>query len=170
MPTWLKNLLQYEPAVAAWVAGGGLTALLISTLHLDPTVAGAVATLVSAAATVYTVVMVRPVAVPTLIGALATAATAVGAFGLHVPAEGIAFGSAVLSAVLGLLLRQNVIPTLRLATGGGTAGAPLTWVWTVNQPVISSPTTAATWTAATSNAAVQVDVQPTPPEVPPATV
>lgn len=110
----LKGLLKYEPAMAAWVASGGLTAILITALHVDPTIAATIATITSAAATVYSAATARPVAVSMLVGALATAATALGGFGLHLPAAGIAAGAAILSTVLGLVFRANLTPAARL--------------------------------------------------------
>lgn len=119
---WLANLLRYEPTVAAWVANGGLAALLLA-LHVGATPTAAVVSVATALATIYTAVQVRPVAVPALVGALATIATAAAAFGLRLPAADVSTGVTVLSAVLALLLRQNVIPVLRLAPPPSAAPA-----------------------------------------------
>lgn len=114
----LKNLLTLEPAVAAWVASGGLSVVLITTLHVNTVLAATIVTLVSAAATVYTAVMTRPIAVPMLVGALATAATALGTFGLHIDPTLLATAVAVLNAVLGLVFRANLTPAAKLKPGG----------------------------------------------------
>lgn len=121
MPAWLKNLWAFEPAALAWAVNGGLAALLGVALHLGPTPVAAVATVTTALSTVVTAVKARPVNVSVLVGSLATIATACAAFGLHLPAPVIATGTAVLSAVLGLVFRANLTPAARVsgpAVGG----------------------------------------------------
>jgi hypothetical protein len=110
----LKGLLTLEPAVAAWVASGGLAAILITALHVNPVVAASIATIVSGAATIYTAVTARPIAVSMLVGALATGATALAGFGLHLSPDAIAAGAAILSTVLGLVFRANLTPAVKL--------------------------------------------------------
>lgn len=114
MWTKLKALLACEPAVVAWAVNGGLAAALVFLFHLDGTQAAAVTTITTALAAAFTAVKARPVAVSVLVGAAATIATACAAFGLDLSPQLIATGVAVLSAVLGLVFRQNLTPSVKL--------------------------------------------------------
>lgn len=114
MWTKLKALLAYEPAVLAWAINGGLAAALVFIFHLDATQAAAVTTITTALAAAFTAIKARPVAVSVLVGAAATVATACAAFGLNLTPQLIATGVAVLSAVLGLVFRQNLTPSIKL--------------------------------------------------------
>lgn len=128
---WLRRLFTYEPAVAAWVAGGGLAVLAAWVPGLTSAGEAAVATAAAAAATVYTAVHARPADVPTIIGALATIVTADAAFGFHPAPRWIALGTAASSIVLTLALRANLTPAvtyrhqvLGLPPGGVGFGPP----------------------------------------------
>lgn len=112
--TYLREMLAYEPAVAAWAADGGVAALAGFVFHVSSTQEAAITTICTALAALYTAVRARPVAVPALTGAVATIATAAAAFGLHLPAGVISTGVTVLSAVLALILRQNLTPAVAL--------------------------------------------------------
>jgi hypothetical protein len=112
----LKQILSYEPAVAAWCISGGLAALLAFAFHVSGTQEAAITVICAGLATVYTAVMTRPVAVPLIVGSLATIATACGAFGLHLGANEIATGATILSGILALILRQNLTPSASLAS------------------------------------------------------
>jgi len=114
--TRLKALLAYEPAALAWAVNGGLAAALVFLFHLDGTQAAAVTTITTALAAAFTAVKARPVAVSVLVGSAATIATACAAFGLNLTPQVIATGVAVLSAVLGLVFRQNLTPAMRVTT------------------------------------------------------
>lgn len=106
----LKNLLAYEPAALAWSVNGGLAMILSYLVHLSPTQVAAVTTITMALSTIYTAARARPVAVSVLVGGLSTIAVAGGAFGLHLTADQIGTGVTVLSAILGLVFRQNLTP------------------------------------------------------------
>lgn len=125
MTIWkrLAGLLTYEPAVAAWAAAGGLAVLLGSVAHLSTVQEAAVTTIATALAALYTAVQTRPVAVSALVGALATGITAAAGFGLHVSPTWIGVGTAVLSAVLSVLLRPNITPAARLRRKPGPVAA-----------------------------------------------
>lgn len=113
MWTKLKALLAYEPAALAWAVNGGLAAVLVFLFHLDGTQAAAVTTITTALAAAFTADKARPVAVSVLVGSAATIAIACAAFGLNLTPQLIATGVAVLSAVLGLVFRQNLTPSIR---------------------------------------------------------
>jgi predicted lipid-binding transport protein (Tim44 family) len=109
--TRLKALWVYEPAVLAWATNGGVAALAAFVLHLSGTQTAAVTIITTALAAAVTAYQARPVNVSVMVGSLATIATAGAAFGLHLPAQAIATGTAVLSVVLGLVFRANLTPT-----------------------------------------------------------
>jgi hypothetical protein len=81
--TWLAE----NPAITAWFFNGGAALFVAYALGLDHIEEAAIATIISAAATVYTAVRARPVAIPLLIGALVTGITAAGAFGFQPSAK-----------------------------------------------------------------------------------
>lgn len=112
--TRLRALLAAEPAVAAWAANGGLALILGYVAHLSSVQEAAVTTIATAVAAVFTAVQARPVAVSVLTGAVATAVTAAGAFGLHLPSEVLAAGVSLLSVLLGLVFRANLTPLVNL--------------------------------------------------------
>lgn len=110
----LRALLAYEPALAAWATNGGLALILAYLVHLNTVQEAAVTTIATALAAIWTASAARPVAVSALVGALATAVTAAGAFGLHLPAPVLAAGVSLLSSVLAVLFRANLTPAARL--------------------------------------------------------
>jgi hypothetical protein len=109
---WLRRLFTYEPAVAAWAGSGGLAVLAAWVFGLTSAEEAAVATAVTAAATIYTAVQTRPADVPSIIGGLTTIVTAAAAFGFHPPAHWIALGTAAASVILPLVLRVNLTPAV----------------------------------------------------------
>lgn len=111
---YLKQLLSYEPVVAAWAVSGGLAILLGSVFHISSTEEAAVTTIVTALAGIYSWSMTQQKSVSILTGAISTIIVAAAAFGLHVPSNVLGVGVAVLSAVIMLVLRQNVSPTAAL--------------------------------------------------------
>jgi len=115
--TKLRELLAYEPAVVAWAVNGGVATVLAFLLNLDGTQTATVTTITTALAAIVTAVQARPVAVSVVTGALATVAQAVAAFGLNLPPTVIGAITAVASAVLGLLFRQNLTPAVTLRGG-----------------------------------------------------
>lgn len=106
----LRDVLAYEPALAAFAVNGGLALVLGSLVHISSFQEAAVTTIATAVVSVYTAVRTRKVSVSVLTGALTTALVAAGAFGLHWSAQEIGTATAVGSVVVGLLLRQNVSP------------------------------------------------------------
>ena len=115
--TKLRELLAYEPAVVAWAVNGGVATVLAFLLNLDGTQTATVTTITTALTAIVTAVQARPVAVSVVTGALATVAQAVAAFGLNLPPTVIGAITAVASAVLGLLFRQNLTPAVTLRGG-----------------------------------------------------
>ena len=107
---YLKNLLRYEPAVIAWAVNGGLALLLAFVFHFTSTQEAAAATIVTALATIYTLVKAGPSGVPGILGALATAVTAAAAFGFHPSAQVLAVCTSIASVLLPLIFRMNLTP------------------------------------------------------------
>lgn len=122
--TDLRAVLAAEPAVAAWAASGGAAMIAAYGFGANAAQQGAVTTIAAALATAWTAWQARPVAVPALTGALVTALTAAGTFGLHLSPHAMAAAAAVLSAVLALAFRANLTPaaTIRTAAAARTAG------------------------------------------------
>lgn len=125
-----KALWASEPAALSWAVNGGIALVCAYAFGLSHAEEAAVATIVTALAAIATAVQARPVVIPAVVGALTTALTAAGAFGLHVSPETISVGSAVVSAVLALLFRQNLTPAatirdLQPKSAPGPAPAPM---------------------------------------------
>lgn len=117
MSLWRKLLallVADEPALIAWGANGGIALIVGYLTPLSAGQAAAVTIITTAVATIYTAATARPVTVSVIMGALATLAPAVGAFGLHLPAADVTAALSVLSIVLGLLTRQAVTPAAKL--------------------------------------------------------
>jgi hypothetical protein len=114
---YVASVITGEPAVIAWFLNGGAAMLAAYVFHLSGTGEAALATIVTAAVTIYTALSARPAAVPVAVGALATILTAAGAFGLHLSGQSTAMVTTVVSIVLALLFRVNLTPvaTLRKA-------------------------------------------------------
>jgi hypothetical protein len=106
----MGNLWRYEPVILAWVLNGGLAVLLGNLIHISSTQEAAVTTIATALVTIFTALKTHPPAVSMLVGAVTTMAVAAGAFGLHLSAAEIGAGAAILSGILGLVLRANVSP------------------------------------------------------------
>jgi hypothetical protein len=115
--TRLRLLLSTEPAALLYAISAGLTPLVAMILHWSKTQTAAEATIVAALAAIITAFHARPVAIPALLGAAATIATASAAFGLKLSPDQIAAGSSALSLVLALLFRQNLTPVAFLRGG-----------------------------------------------------
>lgn len=113
MLTYLRNLWRLEPAVVAWSVNGGLASLLAFVFHFSSAQEAAVTTISTAVVALVTAAMACPPNVSVLTGALAAIATAAGAFGLHLGPQATAASVTALSAVLGLLLRQNLTPAAK---------------------------------------------------------
>jgi hydrogenase-4 membrane subunit HyfE len=90
-------------------------------LKLSTDQVGAVMTIATAAITLVTAFAVRPVSLPLIKGSAATILVAFSAFGLHLTANQVGYSTAVLSIVIGLLLRQNVVPASAAAKGSTAA-------------------------------------------------
>lgn len=118
MNLWMKfkDLLAYEPAVVAWAVNGGVATVLAFLLNLSAPQMAAVTVVTTALAALVTAIKARPVSVSIVTGALATIAQAAAVFGLHLPPTVIGAITAVASAVLGLMFRQNLTPAVKLAS------------------------------------------------------
>lgn len=107
-----------RPVAVYMYAINAVVALFVSFgLPLDHMQVAAITTIATAVFAILTAAMTRPVDVPAITGALAVAATAFGAFGLHLTADQIGEGVTVLSIVLALLLHQVITPAPALQRG-----------------------------------------------------
>lgn len=102
----------FSRPVAVWLyAINAVVALAVSFgLPLSTTQVAAITTIATALFATLTAAMTRPVDISAITGALATAAVAFGAFGLHLTADQIGEGVTVLSIGLALLLHQTITP------------------------------------------------------------
>lgn len=116
-----ENHPKFEPAII--LAGlNALVALLVSFgLPLTHPQVAAITTIATAVLAIITVLMTRPIVVPTITGAVGTLLTAVAAFGLHLSTDQIGAVVALLSIILGLVLRMNVIPAAKSKAEAGLA-------------------------------------------------
>jgi len=113
--TAARAVVRSEPVMTsavtlAAVAPAAVPALRHAGLHLTATEASAALTILTALASAYAAIRTRPVRVPVLTGAAATIATAVAAFGLHIPASWIGAETPLVALLAGLLLRVHVSP------------------------------------------------------------
>jgi hypothetical protein len=108
---------QTEPAALLYAISAGLAPLVAMLLHWSQTQTAAEATIVSGVAAIVVALKARPVAVPAILGAAATIATASAAFGLHLTADQIAAGTSAMNLVLGFLFRSHLTPVASLQNG-----------------------------------------------------
>jgi hypothetical protein len=104
------DFIKYEPVILAWALNGGLAVLLGDLFHITTTQEAAVTTIATGLVAVFTALHTKPFAVTAFTGALTTIAVAGAAFGLHLPAQDIGVGVAILASIAGLGLRANVSP------------------------------------------------------------
>ena len=104
------DFVKYEPVIVAWAVNGGLAVLLGNVVGISHTQEAAVTTIATGLVAIYTAIKTDNFTVSGFTGALTTIAVAAAAFGLHLSAQEMGAGIAVISGVLGLILRQNVSP------------------------------------------------------------
>jgi hypothetical protein len=104
------DFIKYEPVIVAWALNGGLAVLLGNVVHLTSIQEAAVTTIATGAVAIFTALHTKPFAATAFTGALTTILVAGAAFGLHLPAQDIGVGVAVIAALAGLGLRANVSP------------------------------------------------------------
>jgi hypothetical protein len=102
--------VRYEPVVVGWALSGGLAVVLGDVAHISSVQEAAVTTILTGLVAVYTMIRTKEFVVSSFTGVLTTVVVASAAFGLHLSSSQIGVGVAVLAAVVGLLLRQNVTP------------------------------------------------------------
>lgn len=119
----LRRWLATEPAATAWLVNGGAAALVGDVLHLGDVRTAALVTAFAAAASIYTAIRARPVAVSVLAGAATTIATAAAAFRLHLPADQIGVAVAALAPLISLAFRVNLESVYELRRAGRSTGA-----------------------------------------------
>src|SRR5258708_25117608 len=102
-------------AVIAMAPAWGLT--------LSPDAQGALVTIATAVITIVTAASTRPVGLQLITGAVASAAVAFGAFGLHLSAGQVSTGTVILSIVLGGIFHLAHTPVSAWKQGT-TAGPP----------------------------------------------
>lgn len=107
----LADLHRFEPVIIGWFTSGAVAVLAGNLLHVSSTQEAAITTIATALVTIYSAWRTRPVPASLFTGALTTIVVAAGAFGLHLSAPEIGALVAVISAVMSLVLRQNVTPS-----------------------------------------------------------
>jgi hypothetical protein len=114
---------RWEPALYLSIVNAALAAAVAWGLPLSHIQTAAVITIVTAVLAMATAVLTRPVEVSALTGAGVTLLTALGAFGLHLTQAQLGTGVALVSIVLGLILRQHVSPAPPAPAGAAGASA-----------------------------------------------
>lgn len=107
----LVDLHRYEPVLLAWMTSGGLAVLCGMLLHVSTTQEAAITTIATGLVGIYSWWRTKEKSATALVALVTTVGVAAGAFGLHLSAAEIGAAAAVLSGVLGLILRQNVTPS-----------------------------------------------------------
>jgi hypothetical protein len=85
--------------------------------HVSPHTVGAIDTVVAGVITLITLITVRPVEIPAIMGALTTIALALSAFGLHLTGTQVGATSAFIAMALGIVLHVFGIPTVAAVQG-----------------------------------------------------
>lgn len=111
-----------EPTAILYVLNTAVALAVAWGFTLSTDQQGAIATIATAVITVLNALAVRPVSLPLIKGAAATALVAFSAFGLNLSADQIGYSTAALSIIIGLLIGQRVTP-VSLARRGTTAEA-----------------------------------------------
>jgi hypothetical protein len=109
------DFVRYEPVIVAWAVNGGLAVLLGNVVGLSHTQEAAVTTIVTGLVAIYTAIKTDNFTVTGFTGVLTTIAVASAAFGLHLSAAEIGAGTAVISGIIGLVLRGNVSPAAQVS-------------------------------------------------------
>jgi hypothetical protein len=110
------DFVKYEPVIVAWAVNGGLAVLLGNVVGISHTQEAAVTTIATGLVAIYTAIKTDNFTVSGFTGVVTTIAVAAAAFGLHLSSQEIGAGAAVLSGVLGLILRQNVSPAATVSS------------------------------------------------------
>ncbi|MGH3390986.1 MAG: hypothetical protein ACRDOO_19130 [Actinomadura sp.] len=105
------RIFGYEPAVLLQAVNACVALLVAFGLGLSEPQVSAITVLATAAVSIATAVMTRPVVVSAVTGGIGTALSAVAAFGLELDAQQIGAVVTASSIVLALLLRQAVSPS-----------------------------------------------------------
>ncbi len=99
-PAMLSRLVRLNPSAILFGLNAAIAMATAWGLNLSPDVQGAVVTIATAVITIVTAAATRPVGLQLITGAVASAAVAFGAFGLHLSAGQVSSGTVVLSIVL----------------------------------------------------------------------
>jgi hypothetical protein len=109
------DFVRYEPVIVAWAVNGGLAVLLGNVVGISHTQEAAVTTIMTGLVAIYTAVKTDNFTVTGFTGALTTIAVAATAFGLHLSAQEISAGVAIISGIIGLILRGSVSPAAQVS-------------------------------------------------------
>lgn len=111
----MKRLLSLEPVLSAGVAQAAIALVVALGFHLTAGQAGSVEAAAAALGALIVALTVKPFQVPALTGALTAIGTLLVAFGLHAVTPGLVSSfNAALVAILALILRQHVTPSVSL--------------------------------------------------------
>jgi peptidoglycan hydrolase-like protein with peptidoglycan-binding domain len=130
-----NHTFTFEPAMLAALVNALATVVALLAGVTD-TQQAAIATIGMAVATIITTVAVRPLKLPAITGAIATAFVAVAAFGLHVSPEIIALVNMAVTTLAGILVRGQVTPLAKLRRAAPLTGSrhDSAWLADVHRP------------------------------------
>jgi hypothetical protein len=111
MIAWFKSL-KLEPAIVLYLLNAGLAVGVSFGVDLSHTQQAAILTIATGVFTIVAAARTRPANVSLITATFATGLTAAATFGLHVNADRIGVLTALLSGILGLVLRVHVSPVV----------------------------------------------------------
>jgi len=118
---WLRRLIAGEPAIVAWITGGGALSLFAYWMHASRAWEAAAAVIVAGVATIWTAIWAQPPRVAVATGGLATLFTAMGVFGFHPSAHLIALAGSLLAILMTHIHRSHMSPWLPPAPAAAPA-------------------------------------------------
>jgi len=101
---------KYEPALILYGVNAGIAVAIAFGLNWTPTQSAAATVAVTAVLGIITALLTRPVSVSVIVAAFTSGLVALGAFGLHLGTPAVSSLAALLSVLLGVLLRVHVSP------------------------------------------------------------
>ncbi len=96
----MLKIIKLNPSAILFGLNAAIAMATAWGLNLSPDAQGALVTIATAVITIVTAAATRPVGLQLITGAVASAAVAFGAFGLHLSAGQVSSGTVVLSIVL----------------------------------------------------------------------
>jgi hypothetical protein len=101
------------PVLLTYLANVAAACITVFWAHADPTVAAAVVTVGTGAATVVAALLARPVSTGVVAGAFGTVAAGVAGFGVHLPPSWLALAVISISGLVAFFHHSQVTPITR---------------------------------------------------------